>query len=180
MIVAEIGTEMGRFGSPERLASWAKLCPEKNESGGKEHSAKIGHGNKALQAALVQAANALAVAKKSYLSALYHRLASRRGKNKAVIAVAHAILVIAYHLLDRKDSYRDLGPNYFDQRNKEAVRRRLVRRLQDLGYKVTAEPNPRCSLDRPGRVFSYQPLSGLVREPEGLRVLSPVASAWGA
>jgi len=134
--------EMSRFGSPERLSSWAKLCPEKSESAGKEHRAQIGHGNKALQAALVQAANAVSRSRKSYLSALYHRLASRRGKNKAVIAVAHAILVIVYHLLDRKESYRDLGPNYFDQRNKEAVRRRLVRRLQDLGYKVTAEPDP--------------------------------------
>jgi transposase len=142
VIVAEIGVEMSRFGSPERLSSWAKLCPEKSESAGKEHRAQIGHGNKALQAALVQAANAVSRSRKSYLSALYHRLASRRGKNKAVIAVAHAILVIVYHLLDRKESYRDLGPNYFDQRNKEAVRRRLVRQLQDLGYKVTAEPDP--------------------------------------
>lgn len=142
VIVAEIGVDMSRFGSPEQLCSWAKVCPGKNASGGRERSGKTGHGNKALRLALVQAANSLARSNKSYLSAHYHRLASRIGKNKATIAVAHSILVIVYHMLDRKEDYRDLGPNYFDMRNKEAVQRRLVRRLRDLGYKVTLEPIP--------------------------------------
>ena len=139
-IIAEIGVDMARFGSPERLSSWAGVCPNKEQSAGKEKSGKTGHGNAALKVALVQAVKAISRSRKSYLSALYHRLASRRGKNKATIAVAHRMLEIVYCLLDRKESYRDLGPNYLDQRNKEAVQRRLVGRLRDLGYKVSLEP----------------------------------------
>jgi len=140
VIVAEIGVDMSRFPTGGHLSSWAGLAPGNNLSAGKSKSGRTRKGDKWLRTALVQAAKAATKSKKSYLSSQYHRLASRRGKNKATIAVAHSILVIAYHLLRRRENYRDLGALYFDQRNQDRVRQRLVNRLQSLGYNVTLEP----------------------------------------
>ena len=139
-IVAEIGVDMSRFATSGHLASWAGVCPGNDQSAGKQRSGKTGKGSKWLRVALIQAAHAAGHTNKSYLSAQYHRLASRLGKKKAVIAVAHSILVIAYHLLDRHESYRDLGASYFDQRNKEATQKRLVHRLEALGFQVSLTP----------------------------------------
>ncbi len=139
-IVAEIGVDMSHFPSDRHLSSWAGLSPGNNQSAGKSGSGRTRKGDKWLRVALVQAAKALSKSNKSYLSAQYRRLAARRGKNKATIAVAHSILVIAYHLLSRQRNYEDLGPNYFDQRNQEKIRRGLVHRLESMGYKVTLEP----------------------------------------
>jgi transposase len=100
---------------------------------------KTRKGNKPLGAALTQAAQAAAHTKNTYLSAQFHRLAGRRGKKKAIVAVAHSILVIAYHLIQRKEPYRELGGNYFDQHNPEAVSKRLVKRLEKLGYQVSLQ-----------------------------------------
>lgn len=139
-ILAAIGTDMSRFPTSAHLASWAKLCPGNNESAGRRRSTKTGKGNPFLRAALAEAAKAAAKSKNTYLRSLYHRLSSRRGPNKASIAVAHSILVSAYHIIKEDVSYRELGPNYLDKRNVEATARRLMRRLQKLGVKVTIEP----------------------------------------
>ena len=139
-IVAEIGTDMTKFGTPQRLASWAKMCPGVNESAGKRHSGKTGKGNRWLRGTLVQAAHAAAHGK-TYLASQYHRLAGRIGKKKAAVAVGHSILVIAFHILSNPGmSYQDLGANYLDQRRKQRLTHNLVKRLQGLGFYVTLEP----------------------------------------
>ncbi len=137
VIVSEIGIDMGRFPTANHLASWAGVAPGNHESAGKRLSGRTTKGNQALVAALTQAAWAASHTKNTYLSAQYRRLASRRGRKKAIVAVAHSILIIAYHLIKNEESYQDLGSNYFDRRNPEATEKRLVRRLEQLGYKVS-------------------------------------------
>jgi transposase len=140
VIVAELGVDMSRFPSAAHAASWAGLAPGKQESAGKNYSAKVPAGNRHLKTALVQAAHAAGRSKDNYLAAQYRRLAARRGKKRAAVAVAHSILVIAYHMLRDGTEYRDLGGDYFDKRNQEQLQRRLVKRLESLGVKVTLEP----------------------------------------
>jgi len=142
VMVAEIGTDMSRFPSAHHLAAWAGVAPGNHESGGKHYSGKTRHGNKALCAALNQAAHGAAHTKDTYLAAQYHRLVVRRGKKKAIVAVMHSILVIAYHLIQRKEAYRDLGGNYFDQRRPELTAKRLLQRLTKLGYQVSIQQAP--------------------------------------
>jgi len=141
IIVSEIGTDMSRFPSAEHLAAWAGLAPGNYESGGKTLSASTRKGNRFLRTILVQSAHALARTK-TYLAAQYRRLSARRGKKRAAVAVAHSILVIAYHLISRHEPYRDLGADYFDQKRPESVKKRLVKRLEKLGYQVNLEPIP--------------------------------------
>jgi transposase len=140
VILAELGTDMNRFPSAAHAASWTGLAPGKNESAGKNRSGKTTKGNQYLKVALTQAAHAVGRSNDSYLSAQYRRLAARRGKKRATIAVAHSILVIAYHLLDRGTIYTDLGADYFDRRSAHYIQKRLVKRLEGLGYKVLIEP----------------------------------------
>jgi transposase len=140
VIVSEIGTDMGRFPSASHLSSWAGLVPGLNVSAGKRQGNKIRRGSPWLRSALVEAAHGASRSKETYLSAQYHRLAARRGRKKAIVAVAHSILVIAYHVLKDGQPYQELGAQYFEARDKEALQRRYVRRLEQLGCRVTVEP----------------------------------------
>ena len=128
---------MQRFPTAGHLAAWAGVAPSNNESAGKRYSGTTRHGDRALTVALVQAAHAAARSRNTYLSAQYHRLAGRRGKKRAIVAVAHSILVISYHIIQRKQPYRELGGDYFDRRRPEATAKRLLRRLHDLGYDIS-------------------------------------------
>jgi transposase len=141
ILVAEIGTELTRFPSADHLASWAGVCPGNDESAGKRRSGRTRKGSPWLRSALLEAARAAARTKDTYLAAQYRRLAARRGAKRAAVAVAHSLLTIVYMLLTRQqEGYHDLGSGYFDERDRQAVERRLVRRLEALGYSVSLEP----------------------------------------
>ena len=136
LLIAEIGTDMTHFPTAGQLVSWAGFSPGSHASGGKRRNARTRKGSSWLRAGLVEAAWAAIRKRDTYFSAQYHRLAHRRGPKRAAFAVAHSILVVAYHVLLRGVPYKELGPDFFDRQNKEAVARRLARRLEALGYEV--------------------------------------------
>jgi transposase len=140
VIIAELGTDMSRFATAAHAASWAGLAPGKNESAGRNQSSRTRPGNRHLKSALVQSAHAVSRTKGNYLAAQFRRLASHRGKKRSAVAVAHSILVIAYHILRDGTEYRDLGADYFDKRNQEQLQRHLVKRLEHLGFSVALQP----------------------------------------
>jgi transposase len=140
VLVAEIGVDRARFPTAAHLASWSGLAPGNNQSAGKRRRAPTGKGRPWLRAALVEAAQAAGRTKSSYLGAQFRRLLPRKGKKRAAVAVAHSILVIAYHVLAKREPYKDLGVTYFDTRERQVVERRLVRRLEALGYTASLQP----------------------------------------
>jgi transposase len=140
VLLAEIGLDMSRFPSAASRAAWAGLAPGNNESAGRQRNGRARKGNVWLRTALVQAAQAAAHTKGTSLSAQYHRIAARRGATKAVIAVAHTLLVIAYYVILRREPYQELGPDYADRQRPAVTATRLVRRLQQLGFQVSLSP----------------------------------------
>lgn len=140
-VISEIGVDMSWFPTHRHLASWTGLCPGNNESAGKRKSGKTRKGDRWLKRFLLEAAWAVSRAEGTYLWALYHRLARRRGKKKAIVAVAHAIVVIAYHILKEKVPYYELGADHFDRLNITHIKHHFVKRLEGLGFKVTLEPS---------------------------------------
>jgi len=142
-IIAEIGPDVvSRFPNAHHLASWARICPGNNESAGKRKNGKTGKGNPWLRSVLVEVAWSAIRVKGSYFSGLYHRLAGRRGKKRAIVAVAHSILVTIYAMLKNNTFYQDLGERFIYSINRHQVIRRAISRIELLGYRVTLEEVP--------------------------------------
>jgi transposase len=142
LLVAEWGTDMRRFGTASRLSAWTGVAPGNDERAGKQRSGKTRQRNRTLRTGLTQMAHAAARTKGTYLSALYQRLAARRGKKRAIMAVAHAIVVSAFHMLVRHETYHELGHKYLDERRRDHLVDRLTRRIERLGYRVSLDPVP--------------------------------------
>jgi transposase len=140
LVLAEIGTDMSRFRDADQLASWARVCPGNHESAGRRYSGATGKGNLWLKSGLVQAAHAAVKQKDTYLAAVYRRLVVRRGVKRAIIAVAHRRVIAIYHILSKREPYRELGGNYLDARSKERLVNRMCHRIEALGYSVSLEP----------------------------------------
>jgi transposase len=140
IIVAEVGFEMSRFSDAAHLASWAGVCPGNNESAGKRFSGSTRKGNRYLRRVLTQSAWSITHKKDCFLTSLFWRVASRAGRKKAAMAVAHRMLIIAWHIINDGAVYRELGGNHHDRLNPNRSARRLIRRLEQIGLEVNVKP----------------------------------------
>jgi len=140
VLTAEIGADMSRFPTAEQLASWCGVCPGNDESAGKRRSGAIAPGERPVRKALVQAAWAASHTKGSYLQALYHRIAARRGKKRAIIAVAHSIVISGWHMLTHNEPYREPAAAVLTEKQKATALKRSVKKLKSLGYAVELKP----------------------------------------
>jgi transposase len=138
--ISEMGIDMTRWPTCQHAASWAGFCPGHHESAGKRKSGRTRNGNRWLKQAFVQAAWSAQRANGTYMQAHFRRICARRGAKKAAGAVAHSLFVRCYQMVATGSEYNELGGTYFDQRRKDAVRNRLVKRLEGLGYHVTLAP----------------------------------------
>jgi transposase len=138
-LVAEMGPDMAPFETAEQAASWSCVCPGNHESAGKQANGRTRKGNPWLRSAICEAAWGASRTKQSYFQAQYARICARRGPKRALMAVAHSMIIVGYYLIKYDLKFNDLGANFFDQRNREHVTRRAVKRLTALGYKVHLE-----------------------------------------
>jgi hypothetical protein len=175
VVLAEIGPDMGRFASARHLCSWAAICPGNDESAGKRRSGRTRHGNRWLRAVLVQAAWAAIKVKGSYFGAQFRRIAKRRGEKRAIVAVAHSLLTVIYHVLKDGTVYADLGADYFDRLAPGRRVRYHLKRLAELGYAVALAPGADHARDEGAR-------RGALRDPGGSPdgMVSPAERAPGA
>ncbi len=145
VIAAEVGTTVERFPTARHLVSWAGICPGNNQSGGKRRNGHIKPGNRSLRGAIIEAANAAGKKKESYLNALYRRLAGRRGKKRALVAVGRTILQMTYYMIKRGSKYKDLGADYYERRDPEGLAKHLTKRIEKLDFTVTYLPLPKAA-----------------------------------
>ena len=136
VILAEIGQDMTRFPTAGHISSWAGVCPGNNESAGKRRNGKTRNGNKTLKSTLVQCAQSAVKRKNTFYRAQYERLAMKRGKKRAILAVAHSMLISIYYIIKGDKEYEELGANYYNQFNVEKKANAYMKKLMDLGYNV--------------------------------------------